>query len=112
MRQAFSAMAAFDCVEMLGWADAAADGGAFLPALTGHLIDHFGNEQVELGRTGSSVRAEDGGVEAVLFGDELDAFALDRGVRLELERSAGRAGEADDVLAGEMVEQIARPRRR
>ena len=96
-----------DRVEMLGRRHGAADGGAFLPRLDRHLVDDFLDEQVEFGRAGRGVGAEDRGVEAVLLGDEADAFAQHDRVRLELERGRGRAGEADHVLPGQMVEQVA-----
>ena len=79
----------------------------FCPALTVISIDDFLDEQVELGRSGRGVGAEQRGVEAVLLGDELDAFALHDRVRAQLERGRGRAGEADHVLPGQMVEQVA-----
>jgi hypothetical protein len=93
---------------MLGRRHGAADGGAFLPRLDRHLgRDHFLDEQVELGRARRRVGAEQRGVEAVLLGDEADALALHDRVRLQLQRGRGRAGEADHVLAGQMVEQVA-----
>ena len=66
-----------DRVEMLGRRHGAADGGAFLPRLDGHLVDDLLDEQVEFGGAGRGVGAEQRGVEAVLFGDEADALALD-----------------------------------
>ena len=99
----------FDRVEMLGRRHGAADRGAFLPRLDRHLGHDFLDEQVELGRSRRGVGAEQRGVEAVLLGDELDAFALHDGVRAQLERGRGRAGEADHVLPGQMVEQVADP---
>ena len=96
-----------DRVEMLGRGHGAADGGAFLPRLDRHLVDDFLDEQVEFGRARRGVGAKQRGVEAVLLGDELDALALDDRMGAELERGRGRAGEADHVLAGQMVEQVA-----
>ena len=96
-----------DGVEMLGRRHGAADGGAFLPRLDRHLARHFLDEQVEFGRPRRGVGAEDRGVEAVALGDEAHALAGDDGVGLELHRGLGRAGEADHVLQGQMVEQVA-----
>ena len=60
---------------MRGGGHGAADGGAFLARLDRHLGDDFGHEQVEFGRAGRGVGAEQRGVETVLLGDELDQFA-------------------------------------
>ena len=98
-----------DRVEVGSGDDRAADGSAFLSRLGGHLVDDFLDEQIELGRPRRGIGAKDRGVEAVLLGDELDRLALDDGMGLELERGACRAGEADHVLPGEMVEQVADP---
>ena len=85
----------------------AADCGAFLPRLDRHLGRDFLDEQVEFGRARRRVGPEQRGIEAVLLGDEADRFANDRRMGAKLERGRSRAGEADDVLAGQMVEQIA-----
>ena len=46
----------------------------FWPALTVISVDDFLDEQVEFGRPGRGVGAEQRGVEAVLLGDEADAI--------------------------------------
>ncbi len=79
----------------------------FCPALTVISVTTSLTNRSNSGRSRRGVGAEQRGVEAVLLGDELDAFALHDGVRAELERGRGRAGEADDVLPGQMVEQVA-----
>ena len=86
----------------------AADGGAFLPRLDRHLGRDFLDEQVEFGRARRGVGAEQRGVEAVLLGDEADATrAITVGCVRSLSAVVRRAGEADHVLAGQMVEQVA-----
>ena len=67
-----SASACLDRVEILRGRHGAADGGAFLTRLDRHLGRDFLDEQVELGRAGRRVRAEQRRVEAVLLGDEAD----------------------------------------
>ena len=57
-------------VEMRGRRHGTADGGAFLARLGGHLARDLLDEQIEFGRAGRGVRAEDRGVEAVPLGDE------------------------------------------
>ena len=48
----------FERIEVRGGGHGAADGGAFLPRLDGHLGDDLGHEQVEFGRAGAGVGAE------------------------------------------------------
>ena len=85
----------------------AADGGALLARLHRHLDRDLAHEQVELGRSGRRVGAEQRGVEAVLLGDELHGLAHDGRMGAQLERRRGRASEADDVLSAQMIEQVA-----
>ena len=84
-----SAERLLDRVEIFGRRHGAADGGAFLPRLDRHLGRDFLDEQVELGRSGRRVGAEQRGVEAVLLGDEADQFADHGRMGAQLER--GRA---------------------
>ncbi len=79
----------------------------FCPALTVISLTTSLTNRSNSGVPGRRVGAEQRGVEAVLLGDEPDALALDDGVRAKLERGRGRAGEADHVLPGQMVEQVA-----
>jgi hypothetical protein len=92
---------------MLSGRHGAANGSALLPRLNRHLIDDFLHEQIELWRARSSVRAQQRGIEAVLLGDELYAFALDDRVAAELQCSRGRASEADYILPRQMIEKVA-----
>jgi len=66
------------------------DGGALLPRLDRHFIDDLLDEQVELRRAGSGIGTEHRGVEAVLLGDEADAFAQHHRMVLELGCGPGR----------------------
>ena len=95
------------CVEIDGGNEGAADGGAFLPRLGRHLAHDFLHEQVELRRPGRGVGAEHGGVERVALGDEAHRLARHHRMRLQFLRGVGRAGERHQILAGEMVEQVA-----
>ena len=63
--------------------------------------------EIELRRSGPGVRPKQGGVEAVLLRHEADGLPHYDGVRPKLERGVGGPREADDVLAGQMVEQVA-----
>ena len=85
----------------------APDGGALLPRLDRHLGRHFLDEQVELGRARRRVGTKQRRVQAVLLGHEPHGFANDGRMRLELQRRVRRAGEADHVLPGQMIEQVA-----
>ncbi len=85
----------------------AADGGAFLPGLHRHLAVRFLDENIEGGRAGGDVGAEDRGVEAVLLGDEAHRVLQQVGLGAQVAASGGGAGEADHVLPAQPVEQIA-----
>ena len=87
--------------------DDAADRGALLAGLDGHLAGDLADEEVEFGRAGAGVGAEDRGVEAVGLHGEAGGVLDDRRVGLELAPRRGRAGEGDGVLAGDVVEQVA-----
>ena len=97
----------FDGVQILGRRHGAADGRAFLPCLHRHLGRDFLDEEIELRRSGPGVGPKQGGIEAVLLRDEADGLPHYDGVRPKLERGVGGPREADDVLAGQMVEQVA-----
>ena len=58
--------------------DDAADGGALLARLHGHLAGDLLDEEVELRRAGGGVGAEDRGVEAVGLHGEADGVLDDR----------------------------------
>src|SRR3546814_11268618 len=81
-------------VEMLGRRHGPANGGAFLACLHRHLPRNFLDEEVEFGRAGAGIGAEDGGVEAVPLGDEPHALPRDDGMRLKLHRRLRWAGAA------------------
>ena len=102
-----SASASWTASRYCGRRHGAADGRAFLPRLHRHLDRDLADEQVEFGRAGRRVGAEHRGVEAVLLGDEADGLAHDGRMRAQLQRGRRRAGEADDVLPGQVVEQVA-----
>ena len=85
----------------------AADRGAFLPRLDGHLLGDFLDEEIELGRAGRGVRREDRGIERIPFGDEAHGFLRNHGMALQFFRCAGRTGERHHILTGEVVEQVA-----
>ena len=97
----------FERIHMFGRGHRAADRGAFLARLHRHLARDLLDEEIEFGGSGRGIGAEDRGVEAVALGDETHGFARDHRVRLELHRGLGGAGEADDVLQRQMVEQVA-----
>jgi hypothetical protein len=97
-----------DGIGMGGWNEGAADGGAFLPGLAGHLAHDFAYEQVELGGSGPRIGPQDGSVDRVALGDESHRMAGDGGMVLQELRGLGRTGERHDILAGQVVEQIAR----
>ena len=87
--------------------DHAANRGAFLAGLGGHLGHRLLDEQREFRAVGRGVGPEDRGVQAVLLGDEARRVARQRRVGAQLQRGRGRAGEADHILRAQPVEQIA-----
>ena len=87
--------------------DDAADRGAFLPRLHGHLAMHFLDEEIELGRTRLRIGPQDRGVQAVLLGHETHRLLQDMRVRPQLERRIRRTGKAHRVLAGQPVQHVA-----
>ena len=89
--------------------EGAADRGAFLPRLDGHLADHLGHEQVELGGSGRRVGTEERRIQAVALGDEANAFARDHRIALQLHRGRGGTGETHHVLKRQMLHQVADP---
>jgi hypothetical protein len=97
----------FGGIDHVGGHDGATNGGAFLARLHRHLAHDFLDEEVELRRAGCGVGAQHGGVQRIAFGDEAHAFARDDGVTLQLLGSFGGASERDDVLAGQVIEQVA-----
>ncbi len=84
-----------------------ADRRALLTGLHGHLARDFLDEERELGRSGPGIRAKNGGIERIRLRDETHAVPHDRRVRAKLRRRRGRPGEGNDVLAAEVVEQVA-----
>ncbi len=86
-------------IEVLVRDDGAANGGAFLPGLGGHLARYLADEELKFLIVGCDVRGEDGAVQRIRLGVEgnrtLDQVGRDpqpgSGVR--------RAGEGDHVLA-------------
>jgi hypothetical protein len=75
----------------------------FCPAFT---VISFPDEQVELGGSRYRIRRENGGVERISFRDEPDGFTRDHGMPLQFLRGVGRSGEGNDILAGQVVEQV------
>ena len=97
-----------DRVEVLARHDRAPDRGALLPGLHRHLARHLLDEQVELLVVGRARRAP----RIAQLSESASAlngidFAQQVAVAAQLERGVGRAGEGDDVLAVEPVEQVA-----
>ena len=85
--------------------DRAADGGAFLSGLGGHLGDEGLDEGVEFRRALDGIRAQDRGVEGVGLGREADP-ALDHvGVGLQRVGGRGRAREGHEVAVVQVIQQ-------
>ncbi len=81
--------------------------GALLAGLDRQLAGDLLDVEVELGRAGPRGRRQDRGVEAVGLRREPHRARHDRGVRAQLRRGRRGAREADEVLAAEVVEEIA-----
>ena len=79
----------------------------FWPALTVISRATSCTNSVELGRSRACIRPEDRGIQRIRFGDEAHGMAHDGRVRAQLRRGRRRARERDDVLAAEVVEQVA-----
>ena len=94
-----------DRLGVLGGNEGAADRGALLPGLDGHLGDDAVDEEIELRGAGSGIGTEQGEVERVRLGEEAGAALGDAVQRREATGGAGRAGERDRVLFGELVEE-------
>ncbi len=96
----------YDRIDVGRRCERAADGRAFLPGFDSHLLCHFLDEQVELRASGHRVRGKNGGVERIPLGNEPDGFARYHRMPLQFLRRIGRSGEGNDILAGQVVEQI------
>ena len=89
---------------VVGGDEDAADGGALLAGLLGHVGHDISDREVPQGVAGPDVGAEDGAVERVGFDVDADG-SLDRaGHGADAGACGGRAGEGDDVVGGEVVE--------
>ena len=86
----------------------AADRGAFLPGLGGHLGDQLPDVQVELRRPGRDIDAEHGEVQRIRLGAEPHAALHHRAMRAQQRCRRGGPGEGDGVLLGQQVEQAPR----
>ena len=84
----------------------------FWPAFDRHLAGDLLDEEVELRRARPGVGAEDRGVEAVGLHREADGVLDHRRMAAQLAPGPGGAGEGHDVLAGDVVEQVAHRARR
>ncbi len=87
--------------------DRLADRGALLAGLDRHLARDFLHEERELRRSRPRIRSEDGGIERVRLGDEAHGVTHDGRMRAKLRCGRRRTRERDDVLAAEVVEQVA-----
>ena len=85
----------------------AAHGGALLAGLLGHLAHHVLEEQAEGGGAVLDVGAEDGGVQAVGLDVHPRVGGEEVGPRAEAARGVRRAGEGEDVVRPQPVEQVA-----
>ncbi len=88
--------------------DDAADGGAFLPCLGGHLAHHLPNEQRKLRLLLGHVLTEHAAVQGIGFHGERNGVRDDIRVHAKALAGAGRAGKRHHVLAVELAQQIAR----
>ena len=86
--------------------DGAADRRALLPCLGRHLPRHLLDVELELGRPGRRVGTEQRRVEGVGLHGESDAVSKNGRVPLERQARGRRPGEADRVLALQVVEQV------
>ena len=94
-------------VQLLARHDGAADGGALLAGLAGHLTHHLLDEQLKLRVVGRHVVGQDGAVQRVGLGVERHAARHQVGVHPKPGRRVGRAGKRDHVLPVQPVQQIA-----
>jgi len=93
-------------VEVLARHDRAADGGALLARLHGHLARDLLDEELELLVVGHHLGAEDGAIERIGLGVERDRLLDEVRVHAQLGGGVGAAGEGDDVGAFEAIEQV------
>ena len=94
-------------VDVLGGHEGPPDRRALLARLDRHLGDELADVEVELGGARARRRGRAREVERVGLGGEPHAVADDAGVRAQRGRGGRRAGEPDEVLAGEVVERVA-----
>jgi len=85
----------------------ATDAGAPLTRLGGDLSAHLADEEIEFLGSRNGVGAEDGAVERVGLGIESRGACRHGGMRSQHRGGVCAAGEGDDVLATEVVEQVA-----
>ena len=87
--------------------DSPSDGRALLTGFDRHLGGQRFDEQVELRCAGHRVRAQDGAVQRIGLGGEPHAVGHHRGMGAQLAGGARRTGEADQILLGEVVQEVA-----
>jgi hypothetical protein len=91
--------------QVLAGHEGAPDRRALLPGLGRHLAHDLAHEQVELLRAGLGVEPEHRAVERVGLDVQPEVALHHRRVRAQQRAGPGRAGEAQQVLAVERVDQ-------
>ena len=97
----------FGGVQIFGRNEGATNGSTLLSCLRRHLADDFLHEKVKFRGVRGGVGPQHGCIERVTFGDEAHRFPRNDGMRLQLLRGIGRAGERYEILASEVIEQVA-----